>query len=72
MSVKDSQQSFPANEVEALAFAYVQSKNLKDKSPEELAQIYQEAYNQIKLAFDKKSTVATVGDEELVHIELNQ
>lgn len=69
MAYESNQKTFPANEVEALAYAYLQSKNIKNKRPEELAQIYQEAYNQILLAFEKK---ATTGNEGLTHIELNQ
>lgn len=69
MTNENTQKSFPSNETEALAFAYLQSKNIKNKRPEELAQIYQEAYNQIQLAFEKKSTVGNGG---MTHIELNQ
>lgn len=61
MTDENTKKTFPSNEIEALAFTYLQSKNIKNKRPEELAQIYQEAYNQIQLAFEKKATVSSEG-----------
>lgn len=40
--------TFPSTSSEALAFLYVQSRDLSDKSPEDLAEIYKNAHDRIK------------------------
>ena len=39
---------FPSNELEALAMLYVQSQDLTDASPEDLYDMYQDAYQKIR------------------------
>lgn len=43
--------TFPSNKVEALAYLYVQSKDLSGKTPGELAAIYETAYYDINDKF---------------------
>lgn len=40
--------SFPSDEREALAMLYVQNQDLTDVTPEQLLDIYQDAYEKIK------------------------
>lgn len=40
--------SFPSDEREALAMLYVQNQDLTDVTPEQLLDMYQDAYNKIK------------------------
>lgn len=41
-------ESFPRNSVDALAMLYVQNQDLKEKSPEEICEIYWNAYFRIR------------------------
>lgn len=43
-----SLKSFPANEVQALAFLYVQSQDLAGKSPSDIYNLYKNAYDEIR------------------------
>lgn len=43
----DSFKSFPCNKQEALALEYVRSQDLSDKTPEEIAAMYDDAYFRI-------------------------
>lgn len=40
-------QTFPSNEIEALAMLYVQRQDLSDVTPSGLLDLYQDAYNEI-------------------------
>lgn len=42
---------FPSCKQEALAMAYVQAQDLSSKTPEEIANMYNDAYNKICDAF---------------------
>lgn len=44
---KVSLNTFPSNRCEALALLYVQSKNLSEATPEDLAEMYSDAYDRI-------------------------
>lgn len=48
MSDTVSLSTFPDNHIEALALLYVQSQDLTGKSPEEILDIYDDAYVKIK------------------------
>lgn len=41
--------TFPDNELEAIAMLYVQNQDLSGKSPEELLVMYYEAYDKMRL-----------------------
>lgn len=43
--------SFPSNRREALAFLYVQSQDLSEKTPEDLVTMYKTAYEKISAKF---------------------
>lgn len=47
MSEQVTVTAFPANYCEALALAYIQGQDLSSKTPEEVAQMYWDAYNRI-------------------------
>lgn len=40
--------TFPENEIQALAMLYVQNQDLSSATPEQLLDMYQEAYDKIK------------------------
>jgi len=40
--------SFPSNQIEALAFLYVQNQDLSKMTPEEIAVMYNDAHEKIK------------------------
>lgn len=40
--------TFPSNEYQALAMLYVQSQDLSNKTPEDLLDMYQDAYQRIR------------------------
>lgn len=46
--------TFPDNEYEALAMLYVQHQDLSGLSPEQLLDMYQEAYDKIR-AYEKET-----------------
>lgn len=43
--------TFPSGKIEALALLYVQNQDVSAKTPEELADIYQDAYTRIHAEF---------------------
>lgn len=45
--------TFPKNEREALALLYVQTRDLSNATPENLLEIYHDAYNRIDEAYCK-------------------
>lgn len=45
--------TFPENELEALAMLYVQNQDLSGLSPETLLDMYQEAYDKIRLHYSE-------------------
>lgn len=51
-------QSFPSNDVDALAMLYVQNQDLSEITPEQLFDMYQEAYKKIDVhkCKDKESS----------------
>ncbi len=46
---------FPSTKAEALAMLYLQNQNLSGKSPEEIAELYQDAYQKIR-NYDKETS----------------
>lgn len=46
-SGKVSLSKFPSTTQEALAFLFVQSRDLSDKTPEDIAEIYHDAFKRI-------------------------
>lgn len=46
--------TFPSNEIEALAMLYVQNQDLSGLSPEALLDMYQTAYDKIRLQYREK------------------
>lgn len=46
--------TFPSNEIEALAMLYVQSQELSGLSPEEILDMYQTAYDRIRIRHREK------------------
>ena len=44
----DSFSTFPANRLEALAMLYVQSQDLSGLTPEQLLDMYEEAYSKLR------------------------
>jgi len=45
---------FPSNEIEALAFLYLQNQDLSNKSPTEIYNIYKNAYDEITITRKNK------------------
>ena len=45
---------FPSTKAEALTMLYLQNQNLSGKSPEEIAELYQDAYQKI-CSYDKET-----------------
>lgn len=50
--------SFPANQYEALAMLFMQNQDLSGKAPEEIAALYDDAYQKIK------ATITTLRKEQ--------
>ncbi len=48
--------TFPDSKLEALALLYVQSQNLSDKSPSEILDMYDDAYQELRNHQKKKRT----------------
>ncbi len=38
---------YPSNKAEALAYLYVEKQDIKDKTPEELVELYNETYDRV-------------------------
>lgn len=51
---KVSLSSFPASDMQALAYLYVQSQDLSGKTPAEIHTMYQEAYFEISKDYRQK------------------
>ena len=48
MSENTTLRAFPSSTVQALAFLYVQSQDLTGKTPEEISDMYNDAYERIQ------------------------
>ncbi|WP_423189445.1 hypothetical protein ACO1PF_00595 [Alkalibacterium sp. f15] len=58
--------TFPSNRVDALSLLFLENQDLSSLSPEEIAQRYLEANNEIRHAFRNKSNTDKNGVRHIV------
>lgn len=63
--MSESIRKFPSNESEALAFLYVQSKDLSNLTPSQIYDEYRKAYEEIRKHKVSKPAEATIIDSPL-------
>lgn len=51
MNKLPNERNFPSNKLEALAFLYIKRQDLSGKSPEELVDMYTDAYDRVRARF---------------------
>lgn len=62
----DNSKMFPSAKREVLAMLYLQEQNLSGKTPEEIAELYQEAEQEIRNYFNQQTASESSGKKQSV------